>query len=168
MACHTIVLMSNPFLLGMANWLGPKAARVYSDGGASQVIRLTRQAVASLGGLMLLFWLVLVVVGQPLFQLLYGDQFSGQGALLSILGTSAVGFALTIAATSGLAAMHRTRLIMLGTVIGTVFTLAAFLPLVQAWGVGGAAAALGLGSVTTGAVHVLGFELAIGRGRHAP
>jgi O-antigen/teichoic acid export membrane protein len=40
MACQTLVLLSNPVLLGLANWLGPATVRAYVSEGINGLNRL--------------------------------------------------------------------------------------------------------------------------------
>ncbi|HAC92898.1 MAG TPA: hypothetical protein DCF63_20040 [Planctomycetaceae bacterium] len=160
-ACQTIVLLSNPFLLGIANWLGPHSVTSLAQGGVSRVARVTRNAEVYLAVPMIGFWLVLVVAGEWLLTTLMGAKYQGHGYVFSLLGLSAVGFALTIAATSGLAALRVPRWITLGMFLGTLLTLTSLLPLVSAWGLPGAAIAITLGSLVAGIAHVLAFEFCV-------
>lgn len=166
MACQQVVLLSNPFLLGISNWLGPQLASTHHLGGLLGLARLTRLSYLTLGGLMSAFWLVLVFYGELAIGLLFGDKYMGYGNMLAFLGATMVGFALSIAGTAALAAMNRTRIIMVGTFCGTIMGFATFFPFVYIWGLSGAAAALGLGSLTSGMVHVVGFEWCFKRENH--
>jgi O-antigen/teichoic acid export membrane protein len=157
MACQTIVLLSNPLLLGIANWLGPAAAKSYANGGVDDVRRLLNRSAMALFAGSLAFWVGLVIFGELLLELSFGEQYEGYGNLVGITGLSAIGFSLSICGTSGLAAIERPRLIPLGTLIGTGVTLFGFLCLVQSGGLSGAAWSLALGSVTAAAVHMVGM-----------
>jgi len=157
MACQTIVLLSNPLLLGIANWLGPAAARSYADGGLVELSRLMRRSAVALFTGMLVFWLGLAMLGELLLVASFGSQYAGYGHLVGITGLSALGFGMSICGTSGLAAIERPRLIPLGTLLGTAVTLVGFMLLTSFGELTGAAWALGLGSISAAAVHMLGM-----------
>lgn len=157
MACQTIVLLSNPLLLGISNWLGPTAANVYSSGGLLATRRLVTRATAALGGLMTVFWLVLVLGGEWLLWLAFGASYTGQGRVIGITGLTALGFGLTVGSTSGLAAIHQPQYVLYGTLTGTAVSLLCFFPLVHLAHLEGAAWSLAAGSLAAAAVHIAGF-----------
>jgi len=157
MACQTIVLLSNPLLLGIANWLGPAAARSYAGGGLAELSRLMRRSAVALFTGMLVFWAGLAWFGELLLVASFGSQYAGYGHLVGITGLSALGFGMSICGTSGLAAIERPRLIPVGALLGTTVTLVGFMLLTGSGELIGAAWALGLGSITSAGVHMLGL-----------
>lgn len=160
-ACQTVVLLSNPFLLGMANWLGPHSVNSLAEGGVTRVVRVTRHAQVYLAVPMIGFWIILVLAGESILTGLMGAEYQGQGHVFALLGLSAIGFAMTIAATSGLAALRAPRWITGGMFLGTLLTLTSLFPLVSLWALSGAAVAISLGSLVAGVAHLLAFEFCV-------
>ncbi len=119
-ACEPIFVLSNPLVLGMANWLGPYAARAYASSGVPAVRRIT--AVASLALLvgMGLFLLGLILFAEPLLTLFYGSSFSGNGLLVILFAVGGVFTGISLATTSGLAAMEDSKVIFTSSLVGLV------------------------------------------------
>jgi len=163
MACQTIVLLSNPFLLGIANWFGPATARGYAEGGVAAVTAMTVRVSAILAIVMTLFWILLAIWGEFLLVLAFGPEYSGYGIIVGITGLSALGFGISIGATCGLAAINRPQLVLWGTIAGAVVSLVSFFPLTTLWGLSGAAWSLGIGSSTTALVQSLGYLFSANR-----
>ena len=162
MACQTLVLLSNPFLIGLANWLGPAAARAYASGGITAISKITSRATLVIAATMAMFCAVLALWGEQVLVLCFGADYVGYGYIVGITGLSALGFGVTIAGTCGLAAIQRPRLVLIGTLSGTVVTLVSFFLLAGTWQLTGAAWAMAFGSVTAAAVHILGFWWSLG------
>src|SRR5205814_9957239 len=51
-ACMTVVTLSNPFILGIANVLGPRAARAFTTGGPQEARDVGRKPTLLLDGVM--------------------------------------------------------------------------------------------------------------------
>ncbi len=156
MACQTIVLLSNPLLLGIANWLGPASARAYANGGVVELSRLMQRSAVALFTGMLFFWAGLALFGEMLLVASFSSQYAGYGHIVGITGLSALGFGMSVCGTSGLAAIERPRLIPVGALLGTIVTLVGFMLLTGSGELTGAAMALGLGSISSAGVHMHG------------
>src|SRR5207253_10056912 len=63
-ACMTVVMFSNPLLLGISNALAPRAAQAYVEGGASKLQRVILQTTLLLGTAMALFCGVVLCAGE--------------------------------------------------------------------------------------------------------
>lgn len=157
MACHTLVLLLNPLQLGISNWLGPTLAKANATAGSSAVRRITLKAMALLTIGSVLFWFFLLVFGEWFLSLAFGPQYQGHGHLLGILGISAIGFSITVAAVNGLAALDRPNFVFRGTLWGTIVTIGSFFPLVIFLEITGGAIALSVGSLVTAIIHVVMF-----------
>lgn len=97
-AAGKMIGLATPVLIGLANVLGPRAARAHDHGGVGAVRRLVARATAALAGLTLALTLALWLVADPVLGFLYGPAFVGLSPLVFALG-----FGLTVEAT-GLAA----------------------------------------------------------------
>ncbi|HMP79138.1 MAG TPA: polysaccharide biosynthesis C-terminal domain-containing protein, partial [Pirellulaceae bacterium] len=157
MACQTLVLLSNPMLLGLANWLGPASVRTYVSDGLAGLNRLLIKVSLLSHGCMVAFAIMLYFLGEWILVLTFGSGYAGYGHLVAITGITALGFSMTVSGSSGLAAIQRPRLIMYGTLVGSIVSVATLPSLVHHWGLTGAAWALAAGSLTTGLIQVLGY-----------
>lgn len=153
-ACYTLILFSNPLILGYSSWLGPQSARVYAEQGWTAVRRLIGFSALGLGSGLLIFWVGLIVMGDGLVVWMFGPDYEGLGTVVSWLGATAIGFGASICGANGLAAIHRPGMVFVGTICGIVMTLSTYFLLVPLWQLDGAAAALALGSVTSGLIHL--------------
>jgi PST family polysaccharide transporter len=159
MACQTLVLLSNPILLGLSNWLGPTAVRTYLELGVRGLNRLLWRVSLISNGCMLAFTLLLVWLGEWLLTSTFGTSFAGNGHLVAITGITALGFSMTVSGSSGLSAVLYPRVILYGTISGSVVAVLTLPLLVHFWGLTGAAWSLASGSLTSGSFHLLGYWL---------
>ena len=108
-AANTLVGLSNIFLMGLCNSLGPRAAQAYAAGGATELQAVLRRTAAlfgaTLGGLCLAAW----VCGEWVAVALLGPQFAGIGPLVGLLSVSVLVNSLGVVAGNGLWAMDRPR-----------------------------------------------------------
>jgi O-antigen/teichoic acid export membrane protein len=96
-ACLGVTASSNPVLQGVLNYLGPKLACAYSDGGHESLRRAVAESNKILGAVVLPISVVLIICGGILVQLLYGQRYAGNGMVVAVL---ALGMAANIAAFS--------------------------------------------------------------------
>lgn len=106
---NTLAGLSNIFLMGLCNSLGPRAARAYASGGlvALQTVLLQTAALfaATLGLLCLAAW----CYGEWAAMALFGPHFAGIGPLVGLLTLSVLVNSLGVTAGNGLWAMDRPR-----------------------------------------------------------
>ena len=135
-ACTSLVGLSNMFMMGLCNFLSPRAARAFAEGGLTELKSVLGQTAclfaATLGGLCLGAFLL----GEPLAVLVYGPQFAGTGWIIGVLTLSVLANSMGVTAGNGLWAMERPQanfaadLTALGVVImATIFLVPAFGPL---------------------------------------
>jgi O-antigen/teichoic acid export membrane protein len=156
-AGQMIVLLSNPLVLGLGNWLGPKTAQAYAAGGIRQVKATTWTATAAISSLMALFALGLFAFGDELLGVFFGEQYTGHGLLIAVLGVCTIAWGATVAVTCGLVALEQSRAIFLGTLLGLIVTLALVVPFGLLWHLVGAAVALLVGSFVTTVFLIVAF-----------
>ena len=153
-ACTTLVGLSNMFMMGLCNFLSPRSARAFAEGGLAELQSVLAQTAglfaASLGSLCLLAFLF----GEPVAVLVYGPQFAGTGWIIGVLSLSVLANSMGVTAGNGLWAMERPQanfvadLTALGVVIiATIFLVPAFGPL-------GAALTTLAGTATDAAVRL--------------
>jgi O-antigen/teichoic acid export membrane protein len=106
-ACMGVVSLSNPFILGMSNILGPKASHAYALGGGKEVRFFVFKATALLAAPVGLFCLAAGLFGDQFVVLMYGSKYAGHGVLVWALALGVLAWVLTIPIGFGLCAMER-------------------------------------------------------------
>lgn len=161
-ACVTLVGLSNLFVRGLNNLLMPKAARAFGQRGPHGLYRVLRKATLCaavvLGGLCLAVYFV----GNLLAGMLYGPEYADTGSLVTMLALATLCDAMGLLASTGLWAMDRPGLGIVGDVAQLVVTLAVALWLVFPMGAMGIAIALVAGRTTGAAVRWLTLQVLMG------
>jgi O-antigen/teichoic acid export membrane protein len=163
-ACMTVVLFSNPLILGISNALAPRTAQAFHEGGGTALRRVVFQTTLLLGMTMAWFCVVVLLFGEDILSLLYsGNQYEGHGHAVTILALAMLASALGMPASNGLAAVERPEVIFK---IGLVAVgLSVFLGpwLVDSWGVVGAAYGFLAGNVAGSVGRWMAFSALIPR-----
>jgi O-antigen/teichoic acid export membrane protein len=108
---------------------------------------------------MLVFALMLFLLGEWILVLTFGPDYQGNGHLVAITGITALGFCMTVSGSCGLSAILYPRVILLGTLAGSVVAVATLPLFVSCWDLTGAAWSLAAGSLTSGCIHLFGYWL---------
>ncbi len=156
-AAGKVVGLATPVLIGLANVLGPRAARAHDAGGAAAVRRLVARATLALAGLTLALTLSISLGADAALGLLFGPDFAGLAPLVFALGLGLTAESAGIAADAGLWAIGRPHAgfwIALSA-LALVAACAAFW--VPAYGVLGAAWALVVGRSSGSALQLVAF-----------
>ncbi len=152
-ACMSLVGLSQMFLVGIANWLAPQAARAFATGGVGdlrRVLVLTGLVFAVIiGGLCLVF----IATGDRLVVLVYGSQYAGCGAVVSVAALAVLAHALGNVAGSGLWAMEQPQAHLAADSAMLLFTLAVAAVAIAPLGALGAALATLAGAVAGAVVR---------------
>lgn len=138
-ACSGVVFFANPFVLGLSNFLGPKAVHAHKEGGVAGMRSVVNHATVFFAVTMSLFWAGMLVLGEWLLVLLFGASYAGNGAVVGLLAASQFVWALTIPVNFGLNAMERPDVAFKALLLGLVFTFTAGVWLVRAYGPAGVA-----------------------------
>lgn len=156
-ACMSVVMLSNPLILGMSNFIGPGLAHAYAQGSRPAVLRIVGKSTLIVAGLLSLFSVFLIVFGDTLLGLLYGAEYTGNQATLTWLALAVLAGSLTIVADHGLRSMERPGLSFACGMAGTITTLVMAVVLVRTHGMAGAACGYCLGMVVNSGLHGLAF-----------
>jgi O-antigen/teichoic acid export membrane protein len=157
-ACETIVAFSNPFMFGMNNYLGPRVARAFAEGGRLEVRRMVGKSALFLGGVMALVCGGVALFGGRLVCVLYGNGYAGRGSTIAILAIGIFVSALGQSPGLGLLAMERSDVTFRLRVQGMCVTAVSAWFLIEPWGILGAACALLAGHLTTATAAVLTYR----------
>lgn len=108
-ACTTLVGLSNTFLMGLCNFLSPKAASAFAEGGLPELQSVLKKTgllfVSTLGTIALFAFLI----GERVALLVYGPEFSGTGLIIGVLALSVLANSIGVTAGNGLWAMERPK-----------------------------------------------------------
>ncbi len=156
-ACETLVRLSTPLPIAVANVLFPATASAYAAGDVPKVRSLVRRSAAVLSAGAVPFCLVFMFFGAYLLTKLYGEAFAGQATVLSLLVLSAITDAIDTAAGNGLFAIGRPNVHFYAALAGTLIMLALSVVLIPHWGLVGAAQGRLVGRSVTSGVQWLAF-----------
>ena len=139
-ACTTLVGLSNLFVMGLNNYLMPKAARAFAVQGARDFRRVLRTATFCAAVVLGALCVGVFFVGNDLAGMMFGTEYADTGPLLTVLALAAMTDALGLIAGTGLWAMDRPATSIVGDAAQLVVTLAVALWLVFPYGAMGIAA----------------------------
>jgi O-antigen/teichoic acid export membrane protein len=153
-ACTTLVGLSNTFLNGLCNFLGPKASQGYAHGGLIELRSILFQTAVlfttTLGGLAVLAFLF----GEQVAVLVYGPQFAGTGLIIGVLSLSVLANGIGVVAGNGLWVLERPKASFGADVCSLVAVIVTTLALVRLLGPLGAACSTLAGTATDAAVRL--------------
>ena len=131
-ACFLVVMLANPFLLGIASILAPKAAAAFSEQGYPEMVKVLIKFGLVLLSVMTLLTLLLWFAGDqitkilfPASQVYFIDNFGGQNQITAVLGLALPAMGLSYVASCGLLAAHRPRDNFFAAIVGAVMLVVA-------------------------------------------
>lgn len=127
-ACFTVVLMANPFLLGVCSILAPRSAREFHEHGLEGLIRVLFQYISLILVVLVGFSVVLWFFGEPITNVLFGSQYqdffdrhlNGSNTITSTLGLALPFLGVSFGLTCGLLAIGRPQDSFYSSVVGLV------------------------------------------------
>lgn len=146
-ACLTVVLLSNPFLFGMVNHLGPVAARAYNRAGVAGVRGVVWKSLALFAVVMGGFSGTILLMAGPVLRLFYRDTYDGLEPVVRVLAVVVFVTGMGMAMDVGLRAQERADLSFRTSVVSLAVTVSAACLLIPFAGVPGAAWGYLLGTV---------------------
>jgi O-antigen/teichoic acid export membrane protein len=146
-ACLTVVMLSNPFIMGISNLLTVQAARAFSRGGRAEVGRAVGRSALVVGVGMIAFTIGLTLYGERILALLYNQAEAENGLIIVLLAIGRVATSQGQLIDQGLIAMEHSQLAFIFSFVSLVVTLGAGIWLMNAGGLTGAAWGLLLGSL---------------------
>lgn len=152
-ACTTLVGLSNLFVIGMNNFLMPKAAQAYNHWGAQALGSLLWKAVCASLAVLGSLCVAVFFVGNLLAGLLFGSPYADTGFLMTILAVAALCDAVGLTAGTGLWAIDRPAANLVADLAQMCVTLVAALTLVAPYGAVGIAIAIVVGRVAGAALR---------------
>jgi O-antigen/teichoic acid export membrane protein len=148
-ACSAIIFFSNPFILGLSNFLGPKTVHAFTHGGPAEMSSVVNKASIFFVVTMGFFCLVVFALGEWALVLLYGESFAGYGWTISTLAVGQLVWSYTIPANFGLNAMERPDVAFKSLLLALIITATVGVWLVYSYGPLGVAAGLLMGNIAS-------------------
>ena len=149
--CANLVGLSMMFVMGINNFLQPRAILAFQRGGA----RALRRSLAETAGVFAVILSALCVLyycaGGWLLARIYGAEFGGHGMVVFVLSISVLFASLALAAGNGLAAIGRPEGNLWGESCRFLVSIVLALVLISRWQLVGAGAAL-IGGDVLGAI----------------
>ncbi len=146
-AATTLVGVANTFVLGLGNFLTPRSALAFSEGGSRALVRVLVRFALIFGVTLGAFCGVIAVVGNSLGTLVYGNRYQGIGPIITLLAVTLVANSLRMTAGTGLWSLERPRSNFVADFVTLAVTLLVSIVLVGPLGVLGAAIGIVSGSI---------------------
>ncbi len=156
-ACQGVMGLARPFLQGTTNFLAPKAAQIFAQGGATALRAFARQSTLAIAPVAVLACVGIMAFGSNLVTLIYGPQYTGLGLVIAILSLNTLTMALTVSVDYGIWAMGRTDLNFRIEIVRLLITSTLGVGLVYYFGLIGVAWGLLTGSITVGVIQWIVF-----------
>lgn len=153
----SLILIANPVLIGLYNFLGPQAIHAYNNQGLPALRRLTVRIGLMVFAIVGVLYGILLVFGGTLLVAFFGAKLHGQETVVSILAFGMLAYGMAISAENGLVALNRPAAMLWANLIGLTVLIAAGCFLIPADGIVGAALASLAGSLVTAAVKIYWF-----------
>jgi O-antigen/teichoic acid export membrane protein len=141
-ACLSVVALSNPFVLGVGNFLMPRAAQALAEGGRVALRRIAMKATFLVASAMTLFCGVVLLFGEELLFVLYGDPYAGHQLTLVALAFGVLAAAVGGIANTGLYALERSDVDFKANLLALVVLFAVIVVVAAPWGLPGIALSL--------------------------
>jgi O-antigen/teichoic acid export membrane protein len=109
-ACLGVVSASNPALLGIQNFLGPKIAHVYATRGRIGLRKFVLKISGSMAIPVSLLTLIMITWGDRFIGLLYGSRYTGNGRVVATLACNLLLSAVVFSYSRALFAIERADL----------------------------------------------------------
>ena len=154
-ACLGIIAIGNPLVMGAQNFLGPRIAHSFAEGGLSALRRFAFRASLVFSGLMIPLCMILLIFGGSLMVLLYGAKYAGNGIVVSVLAVNLLVTAAAFTYSRALFAMGRADVDFKVNFAALFVLLAVGIWLVKAWGPLGAAYSLLIANIAASVPRVV-------------
>lgn len=167
-ACVSIIAFANPVVFGLANVLTPKLAQAWQRGGSAGICKEAQKNALLIGALVAIFCVIVAVAGESVMHVLFpGDEYSGQGAVLTVLAFALLATSIGMPASNALASMERPRAIVVVGGLGAAATVVLTAIFMSGWGLLGAAYGYLAGCIIGATGRWVAF-LAVSRREHDP
>ena len=141
-ACLTVLVLANPFILGMSNVLSPKAAHVFAEDGLAATRQLVIRYALLIASVLLAFTVVAASGGNAFIVWAFQERYAGNDSSILVLAVGTIALGISFAAASGLRAIDRPEVNFWAGIVGLLTTAALSALLIGHLGVLGASIGL--------------------------
>lgn len=155
--------VTNLFVNGFGNFLGPHFAKVYAQEGRARLAKAIIVPTILFGVGLGAATVAAIFLAEPVALVLFSGKYPGVGRPIAYLFGNSWMLGLGIVASASLYAMHRPRANFVADCVNLVAAVAAMILLIEPWGATGAAASYLVGTVFGSSTRWLAFLMALSR-----
>ncbi len=156
-ACIGVVALCNPLLVGLQNFILPKASHVFAERGASALRSFVPRAALLIGGSVTAFCVMLIPIGGWLVTTIYGDPYSGNGLVVTLLLANFSIVSFDFCFSRGLFILERPDIDFKINIVPVILVFLIGIWMVREIGVTGAALSMLVGSIAGLILRVVSF-----------
>ena len=160
-ACMIVVVLANPFILGISNLLSPKAAHAFAEGGATAVRDLVWKYTRLICGTLGLFAMVVSLLGSRLIVFIFDENYAGHDGSIAILAFGTVAIGVNYSISSGLRAINRPQANFWAALVGVIVTVIFSVASIASLEILGATIGLVVGFIAMATYRVVAFRAAL-------
>jgi O-antigen/teichoic acid export membrane protein len=157
-ACGTVIFLSNPLLIGLGNFLGPKCVHAHAGDGIAGMARVVRKATLFFLVTMGAFCVMMFAGGGWLLRLLFGEEFAGYGPIIGVWALAQLAWSIRIPAEYGMNALERPDIGFKSLMLMLLVTLTGGVWLTWRFGPAGVVTGIALGQAAARAFSRFMFQ----------
>lgn len=166
-ACMTVVVLANPFILGISNVLSPKASHAYAEHGVLAVRSMVWKFIVIVTLPLLAFSVLACFYGEQFVVWIFKEEYAGNQLTISTLAFGTIALGISYSVSSGLRAIDRPEVNLWAGLTGFVATAILSLALVGRYALLGTAIGLVAGFFTMAIHRWIAFELIVNESKRA-
>jgi len=147
-AAVAMVLLTNPFILGVHNLLSPKISQGIAEQGNASVGKVIFESTLFLLAVMAVFLVAVALLGEWFTTSVYGSKFAGYNITTFVYALSTLCSSMGMPTDRALWATHHPKVSFVTGLIGLLVTILAVYSTLPIWGIVGGAFGLMVGNLT--------------------
>ena len=121
-ACMTVVVLANPFILGVTNVLSPKVAHLYVESGAEAVAKKVWQFCGLMSAVLITFAVFASIFGGRFIVFVFEKNYAGNDLAIAVLAFGTVALGISYSVAGGLRAIDRPETNLWAGIVGLIVT----------------------------------------------
>jgi O-antigen/teichoic acid export membrane protein len=132
-AAVSLVAITNPLTLGLGNYFGPKMSHDLATGGIERFVKTTGGALLFMGAVMSMVVAFFALGGGSLLPLLFGKDFHGQHAIITILAFGSFIAAMRMIVDLAVRTLKQPAWVFLASMGGVIANVTVAITLMPRW-----------------------------------